>query len=67
MNNNTTIKNISQIDKIIKTLYELEIIDDKLFKKYKRNEKELAFYNDILEESNNNFYITIKNFEKNIN
>ena len=50
-------KKITYAKKILEVLKEIDLIDTKLTRKYKRNQNELELYDSLLEESNNNFLI----------
>ena len=54
---------IVQIKKLIHTLTELNRIDRCCEKKFNNNVRDISFYYDLLETSNNNFYTIMRNNE----
>ena len=58
---NTIKKNITYAKKILEVLKEIDLIDTKLTRKYNRNQNELALYDSLLKEANNNFETVVKN------
>jgi len=61
MSSNTTKQNLHTIKKIINILKEINKIDNILENKYERNSKEIELYKSLLEDTNKNFYVIIKN------
>ena len=56
MNNNT-----DNNDNKLKIKNEIKIIDKQLLIKYEKTKKDMKFYHYLLENSNSNFYIIVKN------
>lgn len=56
-------KNIDYYKKILQVVNDIDVIDQKLTKKYNRNQHELELYNEILQSANNNFYTIVKNLQ----
>lgn len=56
-------KNIKNLKKITNIIENLNDIDTKLERKNRRNQKDIIFYNELLNESKNNFMNIIKNIQ----
>jgi len=54
-------KKQKNVKKMLDTLRQISIIDNKLEKKYNRHNNDIIFYDNLLEQTNNNFFIIIKN------
>jgi hypothetical protein len=63
MSNITTQKYIITTKKIINVMKKINNIDEIIQNKYDRNANDIALYNALLEDSNNNFYVIIKNLK----
>lgn len=61
MSSNTTKQNLHTTKKILSILKEINKIDNILENKYERNTKEIELYKSLLEDTNKNFYVIIKN------
>lgn len=59
----TSKKYVNATKKILHVMMEINKVDEILKNKYDRNTKELALYNSLLEDANNNFFIVIKNLK----
>lgn len=58
-NNQNNVQNSRSRDTSIQQI--INDIDSHILKKYKRTEKDIDFYNNLLKESNMNFYIIVQN------
>ena len=53
----------SKLEKVVNIIKELDKQDELLERKYRDHVEELKFYEDLLKEANDYFYIIVKNFK----
>jgi len=59
-------KNLIAIKKFVDIILEIDKSDKQLEEKIKKNQEDLKFYNDLLEEANQHFFNIIKNLKDTI-